>query len=272
MIKSNDYLDNMAIIKKFFLLIFGIFLLIGCSNNKEKSTEKKSSAPLENTLSKVEIADGWELLFDGKTFNGWRGIGKSAVPDGHWEIEDNCIKKIKSGDVPTLADGQPAKGGDLMTDKTFANFELSFDWKISEAGNSGVKYNVIEEVSVNNGSTSALGYEYQVLDDEKHNDNANPTHRTASLYDMIEAVGGSAKPIGEFNTGKIIFNNNHGEHWLNGVKVVEYDIDSAEFQELFKKSKYHNHTDFTEHKIAHIILQDHGNDCWYKNIKIRKLK
>ena len=88
---------------------------------------------------------------------------------------------------------------------------------------------------------------------------------------MIEAVGGTAKPIGEFNTSRIIFNNNHGEHWLNGVKVVEYEIGSPEFEVLFKKSKYAKHEDFTKHKVAHIILQDHGNDCWYKNIKIRKL-
>jgi hypothetical protein len=271
MIRSNYYLGNRFLIKKLFLLLFSVFLLIGCSKNKEKNKEKDISQPLENTLSKAEIDDGWELLFDGKSFNGWRGIGRNTVPDGHWKIEDNCIKKIKSGDVPTLADGQPAKGGDLMTDQTFNNFEFKFDWRISEAGNSGVKYNVIEEYSVNNGSTSALGYEYQVLDDEKHSDNANPTHRTASLYDMIQAVGGSAKPIGEFNTGRIVFNNNHGEHWLNGVKVVEYDIDSPEFEALFEKSKYAKHEDFTKHKIASIILQDHGNDCWYKNIKIRKL-
>lgn len=271
MIRSKDYIDYSINIKKLFLVVFSIFMLIGCADKKEKIKKEKSSVPLENILSKAEIDDGWELLFDGKTFNGWRGIGKNTVPEGHWKIEDNCIKKIKSGDVPTLADGQPAKGGDLMTDATFDSFELKFDWKISEAGNSGVKYNVIEEYSIKNGSTSALGYEYQVLDDEKHSDNANPTHRTASLYDMIEAKGGSAKPVGEFNTSRIVFNKNHGEHWLNGVKVVEYDIESPEFQAVFKKSKYAKHDDFTEHKIAHIILQDHGNDCWYKNIKIKKL-
>jgi len=271
MIKTNDYLGKGILLKKLFLLLFSIFLVTACCNNKEKIKEEKSSVPLENILSEAEVADGWELLFDGKTFNGWRGIGKETVPDGHWKIEDNCIRKIKSGDVPTLADGQPAKGGDLMTDKTFDNFELSFDWKISEAGNSGVKYNVIEEYSIKNGSSSALGFEYQVLDDEKHKDNLNPTHRTASLYDMIQAKGGSAKPVGEFNTGRIVFNNKHGEHWLNGVKVVEYDVDSPEFQALFKKSKYAKHEDFTKHKLARIILQDHGNDCWYKNIKIKKI-
>lgn len=227
--------------------------------------------PLSNTLSAIEIAEGWELLFDGKSFKGWRGIGKKGIPDGHWKIEDKCIRKLSSGDIPTLEDGQPLKGGDLMTDRTFDNFELSFEWKISEAGNSGVKYNVIEEVSIKNGSTGALGFEYQVLDDKGHKDNLNPTHKTASLYDMIEAKGKSTMPVGNFNSSKIVFHNNHGEHWLNGVKVVEYDIGTPEFQILFNKSKYSKHKDFTKHKVAHIILQDHGNDCWYKNIKIREL-
>lgn len=255
------------------ILIFIItaFLLQSCSgNNNADGGNNKSAAP--NTLTEAESKEGWELLFDGKTFNGWRGIGLENIPEGHWKIEDGSIKKIASGDVPTIADGQPLKGGDLMTDKTFNNFELKFEWKISEGGNSGVKYNVIEEVSIKNGSTSALGYEYQVLDDDKHSDNLNPTHRSGSLYDMIEAKGKVLKPVGEFNTARIVFNENHLEHWLNGEKVVEMNTNTPEFEDLFKKSKYHNHTDFTLHKDAHIILQDHGNDCWYRNIKIKVLK
>ena len=253
--------------KKYLLIIFSLFFIASCSSNSEENQELE----LHNKLTEKEIAEGWELLFDGKTFNGWRGIGIEGVPEGHWKIEDGTIRKIESGDVPTLPDGQPKKGGDLMTDREFNNFELRFDWKISEAGNSGVKYNVVEEVSIKNGSTGALGFEYQVLDDEKHSDNLNPTHRSASLYDLIEAKGKSVKPVGEFNSAKIIFNGNHGEHWLNGVKVVEFDTDTPEFAEFFKKSKYHKHEDFVKHKVAHIILQDHGNDCWYRNIKIKEL-
>ena len=159
-----------------------------------------------------------------------------------------------------------------MTDKIFNNFELLFEWKISNGGNSGIKYNVIEEVSIERGSSNALGFEYQVLDDDKHSDNVNPTHRAGSLYDLIEAKGKTLLPVGEYNTGKIIFNKNHGEHWLNGVKVVEYDINTPEFEIPFKKSKYAKIIDFTKHKTGHIILQDHGNDCWYRNIKIREIK
>lgn len=262
---------------KFIILIFLSFsFACGQSKSKEENTDDKDEGTeltqvAPNTLSEEESTEGWELLFDGKTFNGWRGIGIETVPEGHWKIEDGCIRKIASGDVPTLPDGQPAKGGDLITDKTFDNFILTFEWKISKAGNSGVKYNVIEEYSIKNGSTGALGFEYQVLDDKEHKDNLNPTHRAASLYDMIEAQGKTLKPVGEFNTAKIVFNKNHGEHWLNGVKVVEYDLESPEFQALFEKSKYHKHEGFTQHKIARIVLQDHGNDCWYRNIKIQKL-
>ncbi|MEE9431876.1 MAG: DUF1080 domain-containing protein, partial [Melioribacteraceae bacterium] len=135
----------------------------------------------------------------------------------------------------------------------------------------GIKYNVIEDISIQNGVTSALGFEYQVLDDDKHKDNLNPTHRVASLYDMIEANGKTVKPVGEFNFAKIIFNDNHGEHWLNGAKVVEYDLDTSEFEKVFKNSKYKDKKEFTKHKLAHIVLQDHNDDCWYRNIKIRDL-
>ena len=249
----------------YFFLVF--IILTSCGEDKSKV--EQVTGP--NQLTKEEIADGWKLLFDGKTFNGWRGIGRKDIPEGHWKIEDNSIRKISSGEIPTMPDGQPLKGGDLLSIQTFNNFELNFEWKISEGGNSGVKYNVIEDVSLNRESTNAFGYEYQVLDDEKHSDNLNPTHRAASLYDMIEAKGKTTKPIGEFNSSRIVFNKNHGEHWLNGVKVVEYDIDTPEFTSIFQKSKYRNNKDFTNHKVAHIVLQDHGDDCWYRNIKIKQL-
>ncbi len=254
--------------KNFLIILLSVMVLSGCSGNKE--TRDKNIT--QNKISDVQNKGDWISLFDGKTFNGWRGIGIDSIPKGHWEIVNGTIHKIASGDIPTMPDGQPLKGGDLMTDKTFKNFELSFEWKISKGGNSGVKYNVSEEVSINNGSSHALGYEYQVLDDAKHSDNLNPTHKAASLYDMIEAKGKTLKPVGEFNLARIVFNNNHLEHWLNGVKVVEADTDTPEFQKIFQNSKYKNYPNFTLHKDAHIVLQDHGDDCWYRNIKIKILK
>lgn len=244
-----------------------LLLLVNCGECDSKV--EKPTGP--NTLTEAEIADGWQLLFDGKSFEGWRGIGIEGVPEGHWKIVDGSIQKIASGDVPTKADGQPVKGGDLISKKTYQDFELMFEWKISEGGNSGVKYNVNEAISVENGWTGALGYECQVLDDDKHSDNLNPTHRSGSLYDMIEAKGKTVKPVGEYNSAKIVFNENIIEHWLNGNKVVDANTDSPEFEELFQKSKYRDKTDFTLHKNAHIVLQDHGDACWYRNIKIKKL-
>ncbi|MCF6268953.1 MAG: DUF1080 domain-containing protein [Melioribacteraceae bacterium] len=247
------------------LTILIILLNVSCTKC-DKNGEQEMSI---NNLSKEEVADGWQLLFDGESFDGWRGIGIDGVPTGHWKIDKGSIQKIASGNVPTREDGQPLKGGDLMTKKTFKNYELKFEWKISEAGNSGVKYNVIEEFSIKNGSANALGYEYQVLDDEKHIDNLNPTHRTGSLYDIIEAKETFLKPVGEYNTAKIVFNESLIEHWLNGKKVLEANTASPEFDSLYQKSKYHIYKDFTLHKDAHIVLQDHGNDCWYRNIKIK---
>ncbi len=225
-----------------------------------------------NILTQLEIADGWQLLFDGKTLTGWRGIGKEDIPKEHWKIVNGAIQKIASGNVPTKADGQPLKGGDLITKNTYQNFELKFEWRVSDGGNSGVKYNVDESISIDNAWTGALGYECQVLDDNKHSDNFNPTHRAGSLYDMIEAKGKNLKPVGEYNSARIVFNGNIIEHWLNGKKVVEANTDSPEFTKLFEASKYHKYPKFTIHKNAHIVLQDHGDDCWYRNIKIKILK
>ena len=252
------------------IIIYILFLFIILTSCGEKKSEvEQVTGP--NQLTKEEIADGWELLFDGKTFNGWRGIGIDSVPEGHWKIVNGEIQKIASGNVPTKPDGQPLKGGDLITKVTYQDFELKFEWKISVGGNSGVKYNVDEKISIENGWTGALGYEYQVLDDDKHSDNVNPTHRSGSLYDMIESKGKELNPVGEYNTARIVYNKNILEHWLNGKKVVEFDTSSPEFELIFQKSKYNSHPNFTVHKNAHIVLQDHGNDCWFRNIKIKKL-
>jgi 3-keto-disaccharide hydrolase len=255
-----------------FMNLSGILLMLLLITNCGESKINVENPDGHNTLTKVEIADGWQLLFDGKSFDGWRGIGIEDVPEGHWKIENGVIQKIASGNVPSKADGQPVKGGDLITKETYQDYELKFDWKISEGGNSGVKYNVDEEISIENGWTGALGYEYQVLDDDKHSDNVTPSHRSGSLYDMIESKGKVLKPVGEFNTARIVFNKGILEHWLNGEKVVSFDTTTPEFDLIFQKSKYNTHPDFTVHKKAHIVLQDHHDDCWYRNIKIKVLK
>ena len=214
----------------------------------------------------------WRLLFDGKTFNGWRGLGYDSVPSAHWKIEHGAIMKIPTAKVPRLADGQPAAGGDLMTKETFKDFELNWEWKISPGGNSGVKYNVSEELSMAEAPNhAALGFEYQVLDDDRHEDGKLPSHRAAGLYDLIAPnASKKLKPVGEWNTSTIVFRGNHGEHWLNGRKVVEFDLGTPRMDSLLAKSKYRNIRNFAQRRAGHIVLQDHGDEVYFRNIRIRK--
>lgn len=226
-----------------------------------------------NQLTPAEQADGWTLLFDGKTFNGWRGLGYPNVPTSHWTIENGAIKKLPSGQVPVQADGQPKEGGDLMTERTYRDFELSWDWKIAPAGNSGVKYNVSEELSTSmEPRHAAKGFEYQMLDDERHSDGKLPTHRAGALYDLIAPPADKPiNPVGEWNHSVIILNGNHGEHWLNGRKIVEYELGSPAMKKALAESKYHTIPWFAEHRAGHIVLQDHNDEAYFRNIKIREL-
>jgi hypothetical protein len=217
-------------------------------------------------------SDGWRMLFDGRSFAGWRGLGYDSVPSAHWTIENGAIKKIPRGQVPRMPDGQPAAGGDLMTIDTFRDFELAWEWKIGRGGNSGIKYNVSEAFSVaNTANHAALGFEYQLLDDRLAEDNKIPSHRAGALYDMIAPGANVVKPAGEWNQSRIVYRGNHGEHWLNGKKVVEYDMGTAHFDSLLAKSKYRSIKNFADRRAGHIVLQDHGEEVYFRNIRIRVL-
>jgi hypothetical protein len=228
-----------------------------------------------NTLSDAEQRAGWRLLFDGKSFTGWRGLGYDTVPNAHWKIENGTIRKLADGQVPRLPDGQPAAGGDLMTRDTFRDFELTWEWKISRAGNSGVKYNVSEEISMANAPNhAALGFEYQMLDDSLHEDNKVPSHRTGALYDLIPPTTSNVMvvaPVGNWNSSRIVLRGNHGEHWLNGRKVVEFDLGTARMDSLLAASKYRSIPNFATRRAGHIVLQDHVDEVFFRNIKIRIL-
>jgi hypothetical protein len=231
------------------------------------------AAEAPNTLSPAEQRDGWRLLFDGTTFDGWRGLGYDSVPTAHWKIENGTIRKIADGDVPRLPDGQPAAGGDLMTRETYRDFELTWEWKISRAGNSGVKYNVSEQISMAAAPNhAALGFEYQMLDDSLHEDNKVPSHRAGALYDLIPPnTSKRLEPVGEWNESRLVFRGNHGEHWLNGSKVVEFDLGTPLMDSLLAKSKYRDIKDFATRRAGHIVLQDHVDEVYFRNIKIRTL-
>jgi hypothetical protein len=230
------------------------------------------AASTPNTLTDQERAAGWTALWNGVDFAGWRGVGLDKIPAGHWTIEDGAIKKLGSGEVPRQADGQLVRGGDLMTDATYVDFDLKFDWKISPGGNSGVKYNVSEEMSKAYAPEhAAIGFEYQVIDDLGNPDVTGPTQATAALYDLVPPHAKTLRPVGEFNASRILFRGNHGEHWLNGAKVVEYDLGTPEMDKRVAASKFRAIPDFAKKRPGHIVLQDHGSAVWFRNLKILKL-
>lgn len=233
-----------------------------------------------NALTPAERTAGWKLLFDGRTLAGWKGVGYDTVPSSHWVVVDGAIKKIASGNVPRVADGRPLVGGDLMTVDSFADFELSFEWKVTPGANSGVKYNVSEAMSLAQGGAgtqggpthSALGFEYQVLDDDRHEDAKLPSHRAGALYDLIAPQDRKQlRPVGEWNSARIVVRGNHGEQWLNGVKVVEFELGSARMDSLLAASKYKVIPGFGTKRRGHIVLQDHGDEVYFRDIKVRPL-
>ena len=251
-------------------MLAGLLVGAACAT-AQVQTQGETATLAPNTLSAAERASGWRLLFDGRTFDGWRGLGYDSVPTAHWRIENGAIKKVPSGQIPRMADGQPAKGGDLMTTETFGDFELSWEWQIARAGNSGVKYNVSEQLSMAAAPNhAALGFEYQLLDDDLHEDNKVPSHRAGALYDLIAPnASKTLKPVGEWNVSKIVYRGLRGEHWLNSAKIVEFDLGTPRMDSLLAKSKYRSIPNFAQRRAGHVVLQDHGDEVYFRSIRIR---
>ena len=243
----------------------------GAGAQSPRIASPRSAAP--NELTAAEGRAGWRLLFDGTTLAGWRGLGYDTVPTAHWRVVDGAIETVPSDRVPKMPDGQPAHGGDLMTIDTFGDFELSFEWRVAPGANSGAKYNVSEPFSLQYAQNhAALGFEYQVLDDSLAEDNKIPSHRAGALYDLIAPNRRKhLAPVGQWNTARIVFRGNHGEHWLNGAKIVEFDLGTPHFDSLMARSKYRSIPGFATRRKAHIVLQDHGDEAYYRAIKIREI-
>ena len=232
-------------------------------------------AAVPNVLTADEAMAGWRLLFDGKTLAGWHGLGFSATPPGLWTVEDGAIKHVANGRGPVQPDGQPLTGMDLISDESFGDFELSWQWKIAEAGNSGVKYNVSESLSAGmDPPHAAKGWEYQLIDDMKAEDTKIANHRTGSLYDLFAPNDKKrVNPAGQWNRSRIVFRGTHGEHWLNGEKVVAFDVGTAAFDSAFAKSKYKAYPSwFPVRRKGQLVLQDHGDMVWFRDIKVRELR
>lgn len=223
---------------------------------------------IPNTLTSFERAGGWKLLFDGKSTTGWKGAYKNEFPAKGWEIKDGILSVLPSDGA------ESTNGGDIVTTAQFSAFDLSFEFKLAPGANSGVKYFV---TLAENNSGSAIGLEYQLLDDTLHPDaklGRDGNRTLASLYDLIKAEKQSRfiHQPGEWNWGRIVvYPNNHVEHYLNGIKVLEYDRGSAAFRGLVAISKYKVWSNFGEAPKGHILLQDHGNAVQFRSIKIKEL-
>lgn len=226
---------------------------------------------LHHNLTEDEMRKGWRLLWDGQTTSGWRGAKLDRFPENGWAMKDGILTVLSSG-------GQESRnGGDIVTVNSFGDFELSVDFKITEGANSGIKYFVDSEL--NKGEGSAIGLEFQVLDDEKHPDakkGKNGNRTVGSLYDLIRAEnngssrGKNFKGVGKWNNARILVKGGHVEHWLNQIKVVEFDRFSQLFAALVEKSKYEKWDNFGRLPEGLILLQDHGDEVSFKNIKIRE--
>lgn len=245
-----------SMVKNGFLLTL-IFLFSFCTPQNEKQ--------IDNALTQKEQKEGWSLLWDGESFNGWRGINKDYFPLSGWIVEN--------GELICLGNELPdsLKGGDIITMVKYGDFELKFDFKIQEKANSGVKYFVIE--SLNESKYHGLGLEYAILDNSNWPYDKPDYNRTCgSLYDLVRAPDNAVvKSFDEWNHGMIRVENNHIQHWLNSVKTVDILKNSEEYIDLVKKSKYANIEGWGDTAEGHILLQDEGPRTAFKNIKIKNL-
>jgi len=224
------------------------------------------NAQHDNTLSAAEIHEGWKLLFDGHTTNGWRGAYMDAFPTKGWVVKDGELRGELSGGM------ESSDGGDIVTLKKYTSFDLVFDWKLGPGGNSGVKYFVEERRPKPAGSQA--GYEYQIIDDANYIYNGKhltPRLKTASIYDVVPANLKADTQMGVWHHSRILVRGDHIQHWLDGAKVLDVDRKSVRFQRGVAESKFKNYPGFASIPSGYILLQDHGHNVAFKNIEIKEL-
>lgn len=243
-----------------WIAMAGLMLACNNSNTEEKTTETGTKEEVQmNTLTEKEKQEGWQLLFDGKTLAGWR-MYQNRDADC-WGVQDGVIYcKGSETDKSDLR-------ADLISEEQFENFELSIEWKIAPQGNSGIMYHVSEAQP----AAYLTGPEYQLIDDEGFPEKLEDWQKTAADYAMYNTTSRPVKPVGEFNETRIVVNGAHREHWLNGVKVVEFEAWSDDWNKRKNEGKWKDTPSYGMEKSGHICLQDHGSGVWFRNIKIRKL-
>ncbi|MDA3820992.1 MAG: DUF1080 domain-containing protein, partial [Bacteroidales bacterium] len=249
-------------------IICSLLVLNSC-NSAEKPNKNKSEvkeAPL-NKLSAQQKADGWQLLFDGKTSEGWRGFKQSEFPNKGWHIADGAMMIEYSGM------GEEGFAGDIITEKTYKNFELQLDWKISPGGNSGILFYVTETDKYD--VTWHTAQEIQVLVefgyDDLNDSVVSLRQISGALYDLYSPFSAPSKPVGEWNHERLRIENGHLQNWLNNTLVVDVQHWTDEWRERVDKSKFNEYPDFGLAKEGHIALQDHGQQVWFRSIKILEL-
>jgi hypothetical protein len=285
---------------KHSLLILYFSLSLSVLSCGPDSSPPATEGSIPNRLTDEEAADGWILLFDGATLNNWEDPARETPPGDSWLIEDGCIKAV----------GDPRLREDLLSSENFGDFELTFEWKISPGGNSGVKYRVQDRAVLVKGRTDPdakrfedtvdyelehrtadrnnlgpqdrieeylVGYEYQVIDNDRHPDAAEDLDRRAgSIYGLVAPVDVEVLPVGEFNQSRIVLRGNHVEHWLNGTRILEANLDSDAIRSGLERrwtrdSPVYRLLTEMPHKDAPIALQNHEDDAWFRNLKIRRL-
>lgn len=248
------------------LLVLCCLLGFGCGAESTDSTaaiaEEQAAGP--NTLTAEEQAAGWQLLFDGKTYDGLAGMKGSPLPEDRWAIEDGTLRTI------------PGESRDLVTTRAYDNFELQFDVKILAGGNSGVKYLVRQDWSLDpqKPTLAAVGHEYQVLDDATLGGEPGWEKASFGSFYLVYAPDPNKKqsPFGEWNTCRIVVEGDHVEHWLNGEKILEYELGTEEVLALVQQTKFRNVPGFGTKAPGYIVLTHHNGDSWFRNVKIREIK
>ncbi|MEQ9423080.1 MAG: DUF1080 domain-containing protein [Cyclobacteriaceae bacterium] len=256
-----------------YLVLSLLILTMACSGSKtetksleesETTQEAQVEASMQNQLSEAEKADGWMLLFDGETLDGWHRFGNQEVGK-LWQVVDGTLHFSGKSDDEALVN----EGGDILTDGEFENYELSLQWKISPNGNSGIIYNVAETDEYDR--PWKTGPEMQILDNDGHPDGKIETHRAGDLYDLIKCSEENVNPVGEWNEVKVIINDGNLQHWMNGQMVVETTMWTDEWRDMIANSKFNEYPGFGTIKKGRICLQDHNDKVWFRNIKIREL-